>query len=274
MERFIRSILCVLLIMFITVPQVSAEECIPVVYLNGAQVDDTDVVLVDNIVQISVQTYLDYSGFSYEYTYTNGVYKFVGKTAAGIPYYVQVKEGTKYAIFNGRYFYIGMTSEVCDNKVYLPAGMLTKFTNGQYIVDSKDSNIQHITTGIDVLASGDQYYNEDVVYLLGRVIYSEAGNQCLEGKIAVGNVVMNRYKSASFPNNILDIVYADNQFDGVRTDNFNATPTESCIVAARIALEGQQMVPGALYFNTKGLDSWAHRTKTYLGTIQGHDFYA
>ena len=47
--------------------------------------------------------------------------------------------------------------------------------------------------------------NEDV-YCLAKNIYFEAGNQPLAGRIAVGNVTINRKNHKMFPNNICDVV--------------------------------------------------------------------
>lgn len=43
--------------------------------------------------------------------------------------------------------------------------------------------------------------------LLARVIFAESGNQSLDGKIAVGEVVINRLASAYYPDTIEEILY-------------------------------------------------------------------
>ena len=45
------------------------------------------------------------------------------------------------------------------------------------------------------------------MYCMAQNIYFEAGNQPLAGKIAVSQVVLNRVKHPSYPNNICDVVY-------------------------------------------------------------------
>ena len=52
--------------------------------------------------------------------------------------------------------------------------------------------------------------------LLANIIYCEAGSESYVGKVAVGNVIMNRVKSASQPNTITEVVYAKGQFSPVR----------------------------------------------------------
>lgn len=64
--------------------------------------------------------------------------------------------------------------------------------------DGTQSTIQ-ITSGSGPILSGEQAYQADVVYWLSRIIYAESGNQPLDGKIAVGNVVLNRWPAPGSP---------------------------------------------------------------------------
>ena len=57
--------------------------------------------------------------------------------------------------------------------------------------------------------------------LLANIIYCEAGSESYVGKVAVGNVIMNRVKSASQPNTITEVVYAKGQFSPVRNGSLH-----------------------------------------------------
>ena len=59
------------------------------------------------------------------------------------------------------------------------------------------------------IASGDRD-------LLAAIIQCEAGGEPYAGKIAVGAVIMNRVRSAAFPNTIAGVVYQPMQFQPVR----------------------------------------------------------
>lgn len=48
--------------------------------------------------------------------------------------------------------------------------------------------------------------------LLANIIYCEAGSESYVGKVAVGNVIMNRVKSASQPNTITEVVTQKDSF--------------------------------------------------------------
>ena len=89
--------------------------------------------------------------------------------------------------------------------------------------------------------------------LLAAIIYCEAGNQSMEGKIAVGQVVMNRVASPSFANTIRDVIYEPGQFTPAMTgwlDQVLGSAPQDCYDAATAALNGEGTVGGALYFNT------------------------
>ena len=96
----------------------------------------------------------------------------------------------------------------------------------------------------------------DDTTLLGAIIQAEAGNQCYDGKLAVGAVVLNRVKSDRYPNSIREVIYAPGQFgpayngslDVVIANGVNA----ECMQAAREALEGATTVGDAKNFHRAG----------------------
>lgn len=95
----------------------------------------------------------------------------------------------------------------------------------------------------------------DEITLLAAIIWCEAGNQCYEGMVAVGAVVMNRVRSNRFPNDIYSVIYQTGQFTPVvngflayRLANASGIP-QDCISAAKDALSGVDNVNGALFFN-------------------------
>ncbi len=89
--------------------------------------------------------------------------------------------------------------------------------------------------------------------LLATIIYCEAGNQSYEGKVAVGNVVLNRRASASFPNDINAVIRSPRQFSPVGSGKFDRVlgsgrVPESCYEAAQDAMNGISFVGDCLYF--------------------------
>jgi hypothetical protein len=108
--------------------------------------------------------------------------------------------------------------------------------------------------------------SSDDTTLLAAIIYCEAGNQSYEGMVAVGAVVMNRVASPSFPNTISEVIYQSGQFTPASSGALasalaNGVPS-TCYEAAAAALNGENPVGSALYFNTgsgKGMKIGAHQ---------------
>lgn len=127
--------------------------------------------------------------------------------------------------------------------------------------------------GAAYLVSGDACYRSDDVLWLSRIINAESGNQPLEGKIAVGNVVMNRVRDSRFPGTIYDVIFQKNQFSPASSGSIYKTPNTESVIAAKLVLEGVSVVPTALFFNRAGVSCYASRNRPYITTIGSHAFY-
>ena len=95
------------------------------------------------------------------------------------------------------------------------------------------------------------------VTLLAALIQCEAGSESYEGKLAVGAVVVNRVKSASYPNTVSDVIFASGQFTPAGSGKVarviaNGTISSSCMQAASEALSGVTNVGSATHFRRAG----------------------
>lgn len=86
------------------------------------------------------------------------------------------------------------------------------------------------------------------LYLLARLVHGEARGEPYRGKVAVAAVVLNRVKSASFPNTIAGVIYQSGAFDAVSDGQINLSPDQDSINAARDALNGWDPTNGCLYY--------------------------
>ena len=105
--------------------------------------------------------------------------------------------------------------------------------------------------------------------LFANIIYCEAGSESYVGKVAVGNVIMNRVKSASQPNTITEVVYAKGQFSPVRNGSLQRALSSdkadaACYQAAIEALAGAQPVGDKLFFR---------RNNGRSGQVIGHHVF-
>ena len=104
---------------------------------------------------------------------------------------------------------------------------------------------------IDAAGSKEQKISFDELYLLARVIFSEAGSDWLdeEFRLCVGEVVLNRMASPEFPDSMQDVVYQKGQYSGVNSAKFaSLAPGEDCVDVALKLLQGERrMVPAVVF---------------------------
>ncbi len=174
--------------------------------------------------------------------------------------------GDPYIVINDRYLYIpGGVKGWADGTALVPSRTLAKAL-GAWI--DWNGRVELYSGGVPLTAEG-RPYDDVTLDLMARVITHESGNQPLEGKMAVGNVILNRVNAPGFGSTVGEVIYSPNQFPGAT----NATPNAQSILAARLVLEGANVVPGAYYFNGAGKSCWASRNKRLIRTIGGHSFY-
>lgn len=113
------------------------------------------------------------------------------------------------------------------------------------------------------------------VQLLARAINGEARGEPYEGQVAVGAVILNRVKSASFPNSIAGVIYQPGAFTAVSDGQINVPidPNSSVVKAAQDALNGWDPTYGCLYYwNPATATSRWIWSKPVVLTIGKHDF--
>lgn len=131
---------------------------------------------------------------------------------------------------------------------------------------------------VAVTAPRPEAYSQEDLYWLSRVISAESRGEPLAGQIAVGNVVRNRVASPKFPNTIHAVVFDRQwavQFEPVSNGTIYNAPTAQSVLAARLALNGTDMVGDCLYFFAPALSpgTWIRENAEYHTTIGCHQFY-
>ena len=131
---------------------------------------------------------------------------------------------------------------------------------------------------------------KDGLQCMAENIYYEAGSQSYAGKIAVGQVVLNRVKSPSYPRTVCGVIYEGSQSPQTTTCQFSWTcqkrapiskNSENWIQSLRAAKEllsntGKtiDIVEGATSFHATSVKPvWAKKLK-FVGQIDGHLFYS
>lgn len=112
------------------------------------------------------------------------------------------------------------------------------------LVDSLDS----IEGDLYVYGRSFHSITKDEFDLLCRLVQAESGNQCLEGKVAVAEVVFNRMEKEVFPDTVHDVIYAPSQFQPTRNGAINKKATKETKACVLIAMQYQYLPKNVCYF--------------------------
>lgn len=188
---------------------------------------------------------------------------------------IRVRVGDQYIQANGRCLYVLNGIIAQNGRVLVPVRTIAQAMGG-WVSWSQESGVVEVYSGESAIISGESYYNSDSLYWLSRIISAESGNQSLDGKLAVGTVIMNRVESPLFPNTIYDVIFAPNQFSPASNGSINREPNAESVVAAKLILEGVRVGGSSLYFVNPSVspNSWAQRNRTYVTTIGAHAFFS
>lgn len=135
------------------------------------------------------------------------------------------------------------------------------------------------TAAATTVASRGTSYSSTDLYWMSRIIHAEAETEPYTGKVAVGNVIMNRVKSSSFPNTVKGVIfeYYKNipQFSPVADGTIYNSPNADSIKAAKAAFSGTSYVGNSTYFFNpdKSEGAWIVKNKTLVKRIGDHVFY-
>ena len=126
--------------------------------------------------------------------------------------------------------------------------------------------------GITLSGSTSTQSSSDLT-LLARCVHAEARGEPYTGQVAVAAVVLNRVRSASFPNTIAGVIYQPYAFTAVNDGQINLTPNSTAYKAAQDALNGWDPTYGCLYYYNPrtATSSWIWSRQTVV-TIGKHVF--
>jgi N-acetylmuramoyl-L-alanine amidase len=205
-----------------------------------------------------------------EVTWSNGTATVI---APGLT--ITAKTDDLYLVANGRYLFVPHSCLLFNKSMMVPIRALAKAFDAKLAWNPRERAV-YVTKGSGAIEPGSSFYNQDDVYWMSRIISAEARGESLVGKIAVGGVVMNRIASPYFPNTVYDVIFDRKngvQFTPAYSGAIYHTPSEECVIAAKIALDGGNTAGDSLYFSSSAQGCWAARTRTLAMTIGNHNFY-
>ncbi len=193
---------------------------------------------------------------------------------------IVLKKNSKTATVNGKNKTMDAASVIKADRFYVPVRFVAETLNTQVGWNSATYTVNITAPGVTVPASmiGDRGYSDNDLYWLSRIINAESQGEPMIGKIAVGNVVLNRVKSPLFDDNIYDVIFDRKhgvQFSPILNGTIYNEPLGDSIVAAKRALRGENYAGQCLYFLNPRIATsfWIVNNRTFFRSIGNHDFY-
>ncbi len=231
--------------------------------------------LIGSVTYVPVRSFseaLSGSTVSWETASRTAKVSFLGKEALA-------RIGESHIECAGRYIYSGNENKIIDGSTYVPLRSIAKILGAEVEWDAK-SRVASVKRGGLPFESADEFYNMTDLYWLSKIISAESAGEGLRGKIAVGNVVLNRVRNEEYPNSIYEVIFDNKngvQFTPVANGTINNAPTEESIMAAKICLEDYKLSDKEILFFLNpqiSTSTWVPDNRDYVMTIGSHDFYA
>lgn len=191
----------------------------------------------------------------------------------GAGFLLTAQPGAQYIEVNDRALYHPEGVAVPNGYTALPLRLVAEALEGSAVWNG---TYAELTTGQP--DNTQDSYDQDVLYWLSAIISAESRGEPLVGQIAVGNVVLNRLSHWRYPDTIYGVIFDDNygvQFEPVSNGTIYLEPAEQSVSAAKLSLEGAEVVGDCLYFFSPALSegTWIRQNTQYVTTIGCHQFY-
>jgi N-acetylmuramoyl-L-alanine amidase len=246
----------------------------PEVYVSGARmVSDVGAQLVNGT------TYVPLRAFCQSMAGSTVTWDEASRTAKAISSGVEISvtAGKRYMTVNNRCFYLPQGALIVEGRLMLPIRLLAKAYGAEVGWNQATATATVSAAGTPLAAAGS-VYNSDDLYWLARIIRAESQGESLEGKMAVGNVVLNRVASTEYPDSVYEVIFDKTygtQFTPTASGTIYNEPDAESIVAAKLCLEGYNVAGDSLYFfnKQKSQGTWIVQNCNYVATIGNHTFY-
>ena len=137
-----------------------------------------------------------------------------------------------------------------------------KFIEDIDVSDEVAENAKRTMSKLEIINNQEESTNDATsqsdIDLLATIVRAEAGNQPLEGKRAVADVILNRVDNEQFPDTIEGVIYQEGQFACVNDGNFAKamyTKDETDYEAVRLELS-DRTDSEILFFQTNSYSSY------------------
>lgn len=241
--------------------------------LDGKRILDGEAAILDSVTYVPLRSYAEICGAdSIEWNASSET-----ATVKKNNVTLKVSPRLNYVEASGRYFYFNTPVRNIDDRLFLPIRPISTALSVEVGWDPY-TRTAVLTSAKKGLASADAFYNSGDLYWLSRIINAEAGGEALLGKIAVGNVVLNRKASSAYPNTVYGVIFDrryGTQFTPAATGSIYKKPSAESVIAAKICLEGYSVDGRVLFFmNPKiATNNWISKNRPFAFRIGNHNFY-
>lgn len=192
---------------------------------------------------------------------------------------IKLTVGSKTAYLNGKKQILSSAAHIKNDRTYIPVRNICEMLGAEVSWLEGYHTVYITADNCDVEPNYiDTEYTLDEIFWLGRIIEAESGGELKSGKIAVGNVILNRVKSEDYPNTIYGVIFDKKfgvQFQPVSNGTIYNTPSNESLQSAKLALSGVNTAGDSLYFLNPDIATsfWITSNREYFMTIGNHDFY-
>ena len=243
------------------------------VTLDGRRVLEGEAAIIDDVTYVPLRAFSELMGaesIEWDQSSRTATVKKYNMTA-------KISENSSYIEASGRYFKLTSPLKNINDRLFLPIRVAAKMFSAE--VDwNADSRTVLLKNTNKAFVRGADFYSSEDLYWLSRIISAEAKGESLAGKIAVGNVVLNRVESKNYPNTVYGVIFDrkhGTQFSPVAIGTIYDTPTTESIIAAKICLEGYTLSDAVLFFMNPRIstNNWIAKNRPFAFRIGNHDFY-
>lgn len=192
---------------------------------------------------------------------------------------VKIKSGSSVAEVNGAKKKLAVPAEIVNGRILVPIRFTAENFGADVEWNPNTYTVRISLENYDVASEHvDTSYTSDELFWLARIIHAEAQGEVMDGKIGVGNVVLNRVDSNDYANTIYGVIFDRKngvQFTPISNGAIYNNPGKDSYLAAKSALKGANTVGESLFFCNPKISTnfWIVNNRKYYTTIGEHDFY-
>ncbi len=185
---------------------------------------------------------------------------------------ISAGRGASFLTANDRPLWGVTVNRMVDGTMWVPLAPLAKALG---LTTAEQNGSVTLSGTYRAITPAAQFYREDEVYWLSRIISAESRGEPLRGQIAVGNTILNRTRTNGFPNTIWGVIFEKGQFSPVQNGSIYRSPSWSSIIAAKLCLEGYTLDRNILFFCNTATSpvNWITQNRRVAFKIGAHTFY-